>query len=160
MDGGEMGSREAARRGARTGGSSKLLEKTRRQATCRNRGCHGYDTSIGSLEFPTHRPDGDTLELIVAWPQTDLHHARVRVPYTTRRERTRRVHQASHQSRRRRARTAAAAGPHHEIAVDELAIGPSRAVPAIPPQLVPLRSRGQRGARRWAGRWGPCTAAR
>jgi hypothetical protein len=67
MDGGEMGSHEAARRGSRTGGSSKLLEKTRRQPG-----------------VPYTRPDGDTLDLIVAWPQADLHHARVRVPYTTR----------------------------------------------------------------------------
>jgi hypothetical protein len=39
-------------------------------------------TTVG--EFTTHRPDGDTLELIVAWPQADLPNARVRIPYTTR----------------------------------------------------------------------------
>jgi hypothetical protein len=31
-------------------------------------------------EFITHRPDGDTLDLIVAWPQAELPNARVRIP--------------------------------------------------------------------------------
>jgi hypothetical protein len=35
-------------------------------------------------EFVTHRPDGDTLDLIVAWPQADLPNARVRIPFTAR----------------------------------------------------------------------------
>lgn len=33
-------------------------------------------------ELTTHRPDGDTLDLIVAWPQAGLPNARVRIPYT------------------------------------------------------------------------------
>lgn len=35
-------------------------------------------------EFATRRPDGDTLDLIVAWPQAHLPNVRVRVPYTDR----------------------------------------------------------------------------
>jgi hypothetical protein len=35
-------------------------------------------------EFITRRPDGDTLDLIVAWPQADLPNAWVRIPCTTR----------------------------------------------------------------------------
>lgn len=35
-------------------------------------------------EFIADRPDGDTLDLIVAWPQADLPDARVRIPGATR----------------------------------------------------------------------------
>jgi hypothetical protein len=40
-------------------------------------GDHGFTTV---QEFITHRPDGDALDLIVAWPQADLPRARVRIP--------------------------------------------------------------------------------
>jgi hypothetical protein len=44
----------------------------------------GHHRFAAVQEFTTHRPDGDTLDLIVAWPQADLPNARVRIPYTTR----------------------------------------------------------------------------
>jgi len=42
----------------------------------------GGDHRLSVQEFTTHRPDGDTLDLIVAWPEADLPNARVRIPCT------------------------------------------------------------------------------